>query len=576
MNLARKRREENFVGRAEQLKVFTENFASSEPAWMILAVTGEGGVGKSTLLERYARLAEETPINAHVVLCDDRYYTPVDVMGAVAEQLARVGIQSREFDERYRKYRQALQQIESDPSAPRGMVDAVTRGLTDFTIKSLRRTPGVGVALEYVDEKAVGEALAELAHYALNRWGNKDEVELVRQPEKILTPLFVELLNQAAGKKRLIVMLDVFERTAATLSEWLMALFKFEYGDLELGVSFILSGRDPLEQHWTELAGLMTHIRLEPFTPEETATYLSNRGITDAGLVRQIHEDTGGLPVLVELLAATNPQPGQPLADISRDAVQRFLQWTPEEDKRRAALLAAIPRQFHQDILKVLLGEAGVPLFHWLTAQSYIRSMQERGWFYHDKVRMLMVRYQYHSAPQEAAACHAALADYFAGLQAQTGLEKGEACKSERWRRLELERLYHRLCAAPESAPACLRNAFLPAFFYQWRFADELLRVARQAAYDSRLNGLEDELTRLEALWTAYDQDDYSKVVSILNALERANHLDPSAEWALLCRRGDAYYWLDRHEQALQDFDRAIALDGTMDWAIAARGETYR
>jgi hypothetical protein len=83
--------------------------------------------------------------------------------------------------------------------------------------------------------------------------------------------------------------------------------------------------------------------------------YLGNSGITDKDVLTQIFEATGGLPVLVELLAATKPQVGVPLPDISRDAVERFLQWTPDEQRRLAALLAAVPRQFNQDILGAVL-----------------------------------------------------------------------------------------------------------------------------------------------------------------------------------------------------------------------------
>ena len=186
-DFADQRRKENFVGRAEQLHVFQDNFISNNPSWMALSVTGEGGVGKSTLLKRYCQLAESAEICANVIMCDDRQISPVEVMGYVAEQLAKVGIIQREFDERYKKYRELCQQIESDPNAPRSMIGVVTRGLTDFTIKSLRRTPGFGVVADYVDEKAAGEAIAELVQYSLTRLGNKDEVQLIREPEKILT-----------------------------------------------------------------------------------------------------------------------------------------------------------------------------------------------------------------------------------------------------------------------------------------------------------------------------------------------------------------------------------------------------
>jgi hypothetical protein len=45
-----RRRQENFVGRSEQMRQFEENFLRDDPL-MVFSVTGEGGVGKSTLLK---------------------------------------------------------------------------------------------------------------------------------------------------------------------------------------------------------------------------------------------------------------------------------------------------------------------------------------------------------------------------------------------------------------------------------------------------------------------------------------------------------------------------------------------
>jgi hypothetical protein len=368
------RRKENFVGRGEQLRAFEENFAAEIPSYMVFAVTGEGGVGKSTLLAQYAVIASSPNINASVIICDDRHPSPTAAMGHIANELAKRDIRHKEFDERYKKYCELREQIESDPKAPRGMVNLLALGVTDFTIKTLRKVPGAGPFFVDTDPKAAGEALAELMNYGLTRWGNKDEVQLLREPERILTPLFIELLTQACDQQRLILMFDVFERTSDTLSPWLLALFNFEYGEFDTRLTFVISGRDPLEQHWTDLAGSICHVPLEPFTPDETRLYLSNRSITDEWLVAQIHEDTGGLPVLVELLAATNPQPGVPLPDISKDAVARFLQWTQQEEHRRVALLAAVPRQFNRDILGAALGNDATATFNWLSGQSYIRT----------------------------------------------------------------------------------------------------------------------------------------------------------------------------------------------------------
>ncbi len=273
------RRKENFVGRTEQIRVFQENFLGDIPTYMVFSITGEGGVGKSTLLKRFGQIAQADEINANVVICDDRQAAPVEVMGYVAEQLAKRGLEHRPLVERYKKYREMRQQIESDPNAPRSVLDAVGHSVTNLALAGLRTVPGIGPLAGMVDSKAAGNVVADLMQYTASRWTNKDEVLLVREPEKVLTPLFVELLDQATQDQRLVIMLDVFERTGQLLSPWLLALFNSEYGELSAWLTFVLSGRDVLEQHWTEQAGNICHMRLEPFTVEETRVYLSNQGI---------------------------------------------------------------------------------------------------------------------------------------------------------------------------------------------------------------------------------------------------------------------------------------------------------
>ena len=408
------KRKENFVGRGEPIRLFTENFLAEIPEFMVFSVTGEGGVGKSTLLGRIEHIASVEPHNAIVVICDDKQTSPVLAMGFISEKLNEKGISHKEFDERYKKYGELRRELESDPKVPRSAVNVIARGVTDFTIKSLKKTPGAGVFFEYADEKAAGEALAELMQYSISKWGNKDEVKLLREPELILTPLFLELIKKAYNDQNVLLMFDVFERTCDALSPWLFSLFKFEYGEYDTRLSFVISGREPLDQHWTELAGLICHVSLEPFSLEETKLYLNNQEITNDNLVVQVYEDTGGLPVLVELLAATKPQSGMPLPDISKDAIERFLQWTPDEDKRRIAILAAVPRQFNLDILSVVLGKDATDLFNWLSSQSYVRTDSERGWFYHEKVRDLMIRYLKNTSPSELLLAHQKLAEFFA------------------------------------------------------------------------------------------------------------------------------------------------------------------
>jgi tetratricopeptide (TPR) repeat protein len=49
----------------------------------------------------------------------------------------------------------------------------------------------------------------------------------------------------------------------------------------------------------------------------------------------------------------------------------------------------------------------------------------------------------------------------------------------------------------------------------------------------------------------------------------------PEDAW-VLAYRGETYQAMERYEEALADFNRAIELDPDLDWAIADRGETFR
>jgi tetratricopeptide (TPR) repeat protein len=56
---------------------------------------------------------------------------------------------------------------------------------------------------------------------------------------------------------------------------------------------------------------------------------------------------------------------------------------------------------------------------------------------------------------------------------------------------------------------------------------------------------------------------------------DRAIGLDPNQPW-IVVSRGETYRLIERYEEALADFDRAIGLDPNQAWIVVNRGETYR
>ncbi len=567
---------ENFVGRADKLNAFKDNFTGERPKWMVLSITGDGGVGKSTLLKQFIRMAQSNEIKANLIYCDDHYLTPVEVMGFVAEELAKLKIKNGEFDERYSKYRQLREQVEKDPNVPGGLLDLGTYVVTDIALDAASRVPGLGMVGKDGFKQSAGSAMAEAGKYVLSRWSNKDEVHLLREPEKTLTPLFVNLLNEATEKQRQVIMLDVFERSEKLLSPWLLNLFSppLKYGKLSAWVSFVISGRDQLNQRWTDLGKRLTRLALEPFELKETREYLINRSITDEALIEQIHNDTGGLPVLVELLAATNPQPGQPLRDITSDAVERFLQWTPNE-MHSVPLLAAIPRQFNKDVLIVLLGDDAEVKFEWLVEQSYIRSESKRGWFYHDKVRTLMLRHQHNLSPKALEENHSQLAAYFTALQADLQLTVREAYRNQTWQQYELERVYHLFSTAPKKYWTQIVNAFIPAFYYRRRFSTRLVDSAKQVLDEVRSADAEQDVLGLEALLNAHEKDQHDQVIHLLNRFQKLVGQNNAVLVAFLSIRGDEYREMKQNDAARSNFEQILAIDPSNAPAIAGIGGCY-
>ena len=551
----RERSRDHFVGRAEPLRQLSENFGD-EPNYLVFSITGEGGVGKTTLLQRFASIASGPSIDAIVAACDDRQLLPAGAMEHIARELAKHNVRHKELDERLKKYHELKDEIERDPKAPRGAVDLLARGVSHLAIKSGSSVPVVGAFLDGVDDKATGERLAELINYGIDRWGNKDEVLLLRETERVLTPLFLKLVALASEKRKLVLMFDVLERTGQTLGPWLLSLLRFEYGELDTNVSFVLAGRERLEQHWTEFSHCIHHVALEPFLAEETSAFLANKGISDERLANQIHADTCGLPVLVDLLAAASPSPGAPLPDVSQDAVERFLMWISQPERRTTSLLAAVPPSFTRSILAAAIGGNIDESYSWITNQSFVRRDGERGYRYHDKVRNLMLRHLHRTDPETLAASRQRLLEHVTREQSNLKLEGKRAYASEEWRTLECARVYC-LASLGSSSRLAVVEAFLGAFRWRWGFTEDIARACASTASDAPNDDMHRLACTLSDTHHAYDKELSKLGIDSLRQLQSIAGLSASARATIHVRWTWFLYVEDRHDEAIEVLDRA-------------------
>ncbi|MEH2363671.1 ATP-binding protein [Nostoc sp.] len=303
-----------FVGREDQVNQFRQNLALSpedDRRRFLYNVWGQGGVGKSTLLRQFCKIADEAKIISAYI--DEAEKTVPEVMGRLAEELERQGHKLSQFTERYKVYRQKRQELETDPEAPQGFSAFVGKTMVKTGVRLARGVPVAGAVFDFVDEDAFATQAGEWASYVAKKITNKDEVRLVQEPVEVLTPLFLQDIFKIAEKTGVVLFFDTYERTGEFLDNWLREILEGRHGDVPLNILITIAGRQELDKnHWAPYEGLIVRFPLEPFTEEEAQQYLIRKGITDNDIIEVILHLSGNLPLLVGMLADAHPNQPQP------------------------------------------------------------------------------------------------------------------------------------------------------------------------------------------------------------------------------------------------------------------------
>ncbi|MGV0027264.1 hypothetical protein [Phormidesmis priestleyi] len=356
-----------FIGREEQVTAFRSNLTLPPETWCFLFnVYGQGGVGKTTLLRRFRQITEDT--HCLTASVSDSEMSLPEVMGRLAEQLEQRGHKLSHFRDRYKVYRQKKQELEADPELPQGFSTFVGRSLAKAGLGLAKQVPGSGAITPFVDEEAIATQASQWASYVAKKVGNKDEVRLVQEPVEVLTPLFLQDLNKVSEKTNLVLFFDTYERTSEFLDSWFREILEDRYGDLPMNVVFVVAGRDELDKDaWADYESAIARFPLKPFTDDEIIQFLARKGIADPQVVKVIRRLSGGLPLLVATLAAESPSRPDQIGDPSGTAVERFLKWVDDPNRRQVALNMALTLSFNRDVLAALQGvDQADELFDWL------------------------------------------------------------------------------------------------------------------------------------------------------------------------------------------------------------------
>ncbi|QFQ98178.1 hypothetical protein F9278_20420 [Streptomyces phaeolivaceus] len=225
---------------------------------------------------------------------------------------------------------------------------------TQAGLIGLGLVPVVGAFAGAIDPAQVAHGTERLRAALSARFRNHDDVQLVLEPLKVLTPVLVSELDRVAADAPWITLFfDTYERTAPFLDAWLLDLVTTDrYGALPPNVILTLAGQHgPDPARWGDYAGFVTELALEPFTDSEARQLLAARQVLDESVVREVLRLSGGLPVLVSTLAKDAGGAPGTVDDPAATAVERFLKWERDPARRATALACALPRWLDEDTL---------------------------------------------------------------------------------------------------------------------------------------------------------------------------------------------------------------------------------
>ncbi|MFF3129129.1 tetratricopeptide repeat protein [Streptomyces sp. NPDC057908] len=591
--LIRRQRQSGFVGRQGELTAFRDALRQSpqEAAQLLFHIHGPAGVGKSTLVRQWESMAREA--HALTAYADESVADPVEAMETICAQFAQQGTELKRIEKLLATYWR--RRHESDAATTSGGVDpqangsaGTSQGVTgrapspfsvvasQLGLAGLGLIPGAGAIAGAVDPHQIASGVDRTRVTISARLRSHEDVQLALSPLRALTPVFLRDLAEAARRHLWVVLFfDTYELTGPLLDVWLRDVpVSDRYGELPANVLVVLAGQGQLDARcWQDWLDFVNDLPLQVFTDTETRQLLTTKGITDERVVDVILQLSGRLPVLVSTLAETRPASTEDVGDPSGTAVERFLKWETDVQRRAAALACALPRELDEDICRTAVGgEQASELFAWLRSMPFVTD--HAGYCrYHDVVRTAMLRLQRRQSPARWREQHTRLADAFAARCTElesASLPASGWWRDEGWRGHRLQEFYHRLCAEPHTAlPRTLREV-LDAQRYAATTLHRWAQMLVQAGEDTDAPTVRDWGRRLLAAL-----EDSHPGIAVLTLLLSRDGLDTRGRAPAHVLRGRSHHGAGQFDRALADYDRALELDPDNAWTMANRSRAH-
>ncbi len=487
-----------FIGREREQELFRLNFLYQVPAYLIFALLGPDGVGKSALLTQFCAIAEEH--NAVAVQADATQATAVceqtilQTMLRLAQQFAEAGTPFSAFEERYEEYTACTRIVAEDFHTPGGVFDLL----------------GDVAEAQEMQTEAWNK-------YLFERFGNPAKIALVKTPVETLTQIFVKDMNAWATVRAIVVGFDDWEQLGPHLQAWLQGLLtRYE---MRANIWLILAGTQPLDKTWTAFHPVTATFTLPPFTEDETRAYLTAAGVADADRATDIVTFSAGLPALARLLASAE---GGRAGDLALTPVDRYLKWLDPAQRREAVLQCAVARRLDTDIVHTATDSANPDLSAWLLASPLVVSASGST-RYHPELRRRLLDFAQQQAPALVQAAHTRLHDYYHRRSAENGTTAAPGgltlYRDAHWRADKLEALYHGLMLKDVETIQQGATTFLTALHVYYPLAGEIAATWQEAVKGQLTENLVTQWGELLRMaWQALEQQDWEAFLAFCDA----------------------------------------------------------
>jgi len=373
-----RKRSDSFVGRQRECDQFASLLQKKETC--ILNIYGVGGVGKSTLLEKYATICQEQQVLCGLVdgkesslivalIEEQRVYSAVKILESFVQQVNREHTYQsffKEFHDEVHELNKLKAKLESlEVEQEHSSLLSTTKEFLAQAAGSIvgavfANVPGaiIGAAIGTVGEQAserIGRTVQNLRRYKLSR----DEIDRCLKAERTITSLFVKAMNRVAHRSRhkLILMFDTYEEMGSA-DAWVRHLLLPE---LSANIGIVIAGRDPLSDTWNDWTDGMQKWRLQPLQTAEAVLYLQKRGISEQTTIDVLLSLTNCLPWALCLASEIHGEQTPSFKHLSalsspgRRVVERFFSQVKDESLRDVIEACSLMVTFDADVLAAML-----------------------------------------------------------------------------------------------------------------------------------------------------------------------------------------------------------------------------